>query len=67
MSLATMDKMVEEIKVYNDQLSAYVGYRDFPNIFIIRDPCSKTPSGGNDKDFVPLFTYQGKEKINSKR
>uniref|UniRef100_A0A1I8NVM9 Queuine tRNA-ribosyltransferase accessory subunit 2 n=1 Tax=Stomoxys calcitrans TaxID=35570 RepID=A0A1I8NVM9_STOCA len=66
MSLATMDHMKEALGQYKGSgggLSEYVGYKDYPTILTIRDPCELMPSGSNDKDMVPLFTRRGKETL----
>lgn len=62
MSLATMDHMLEALGQFKGGgLSGFVGYKGYPTILTIRDPCELMPSGFNDKDIVPLFTRHGKK------
>ncbi|KAM7355618.1 queuine tRNA-ribosyltransferase accessory subunit 2 [Cochliomyia hominivorax] len=64
MSLATMDHMKEALNHFKGgSLAAFVGFKGFPTILTIRDPCELMPSGLNDKDIVPLFTRRGKEPL----
>ncbi|XP_036319646.1 queuine tRNA-ribosyltransferase accessory subunit 2-like [Rhagoletis pomonella] len=59
--------MTDSVKLFNDSLSAYVGYPECLSLLMVRDPCEVTPSGYNDKNTVPLFTRRGKEKLDPKR
>lgn len=67
LSLATMDHMAEALTLYNGSLGSYVGFKDYPNLLTLRDPCETMPSGMNDKDIVPLFTRRGKEPLTAKK
>ncbi|XP_075160426.1 queuine tRNA-ribosyltransferase accessory subunit 2 [Haematobia irritans] len=68
MSLSTMDHMKEALSLYGGKgLSEYVGFKDYPTVLTIRDPCEQMPSGSNDKDMVPLFTRRGKETLTPKK
>ncbi|XP_037939356.1 queuine tRNA-ribosyltransferase accessory subunit 2 [Teleopsis dalmanni] len=67
MSLANTDSMAESLKLFKDSVSAYVGYKHYPVLLMIRDPCEITPSGFNDKDMVPLYTRRGKEALTATR
>lgn len=68
MSLATMDHMKEALShSKGGGLSAFVGFKDYPTILTIRDPCEQMPAGSNDKDMVPLFTRRGKETMTAKK
>ncbi|XP_065361245.1 queuine tRNA-ribosyltransferase accessory subunit 2 [Calliphora vicina] len=64
MSLATMDHMREALNHFKGGgVSGFVGFKDYPTILTIRDPCELAPSGFNEKDIVPLFTRRGKEPL----
>ncbi|XP_030385269.1 queuine tRNA-ribosyltransferase accessory subunit 2 [Scaptodrosophila lebanonensis] len=67
LTLSTMDQMAESLLQYPSGLSAYVGYPGYPNVLLFRDPCETTPSGGNDRDVVPLYTRHGKGSITAQR
>ncbi|XP_039489033.1 queuine tRNA-ribosyltransferase accessory subunit 2 [Drosophila santomea] len=70
-TLSTMDHMTESLTHWNSGggrgLSDYVGLPGHLNILMLRDPCETTPSGGNDRDILPLFTRRGKESLSSER
>lgn len=64
MSLATMDHMKEALSHFKGGgVSTFVGFKDYPTLLTVRDPCELMPSGYNDKDMVPLFTRRGKEPL----
>lgn len=68
MSLATMDHMKEALALFKGGgVSEFVGYKDFPSLLTIRDPCELMPSGFNDKDIIPLFTRRGKEPLTAQK
>ncbi|XP_005184760.1 queuine tRNA-ribosyltransferase accessory subunit 2 [Musca domestica] len=67
MSLATMDHMKEALTLFKGGLSGFVGFKDYPTVLTIRDPCETMPNGSNDKDIVPLFTRRGKETISPEK
>uniref|UniRef100_A0A1A9WTA6 Queuine tRNA-ribosyltransferase accessory subunit 2 n=1 Tax=Glossina brevipalpis TaxID=37001 RepID=A0A1A9WTA6_9MUSC len=71
LSLATMDHMSEALTEFKadgvNELSTYIGYKDYLTFLTIRDPCEKTPSRWNDKDVVPLFTRRGKIAITASK
>ncbi|XP_050332956.1 queuine tRNA-ribosyltransferase accessory subunit 2 [Bactrocera neohumeralis] len=62
-SLSTINHMTESLKLFNGTLGAYVGYPECLSLLLIRDTCTTTPSGHNDKDIMPLFTRRGKEML----
>eukprot|EP00099_Drosophila_melanogaster_P021178 NP_648320.1 uncharacterized protein Dmel_CG3434 [Drosophila melanogaster] len=70
-TLSTMEQMTEALTHWNSGggrgLSDYVGLPGHLNILLLRDPCETTPSGGNDRDILPLFTRRGKESLSSER
>lgn len=62
-SLSTINHMTESLKLFKDTLGAYMGYPECLSLLVIRDTCTATPSGHNDKDTMPLFTRRGKEML----
>uniref|UniRef100_A0A0A1XFN4 Queuine tRNA-ribosyltransferase accessory subunit 2 n=1 Tax=Zeugodacus cucurbitae TaxID=28588 RepID=A0A0A1XFN4_ZEUCU len=66
-SLSTIDHMTESLKLFNGTFGAYVGYPECLSLLLVRDACTTTPSGHNDKDTVPLFTRRGKEMLTTTR
>ncbi|EDW40867.1 queuine tRNA-ribosyltransferase accessory subunit 2 [Drosophila sechellia] len=70
-TLSTMEQMTEALTHWNSGggrgLSDYVGLPGHLNILLLRDPCETTPSGGNDRDILPLFTRRGKESLSAER
>ncbi|EDW18674.1 queuine tRNA-ribosyltransferase accessory subunit 2 [Drosophila mojavensis] len=67
LTLCTMDQMAESLAQWNRSLGAYVGYPEYNTLLLLRDPCEATPTGGNDRDVVPLFTRRGKESLTAER
>ncbi|EDW69339.1 queuine tRNA-ribosyltransferase accessory subunit 2 [Drosophila virilis] len=67
LTLSTMDQMSESLAQWNRSLSDYVGYPGYNTLLLLRDPCETTPTGGNDRDVVPLFTRHGKESLTAAR
>uniref|UniRef100_A0A0K8UCF5 Queuine tRNA-ribosyltransferase accessory subunit 2 n=1 Tax=Bactrocera latifrons TaxID=174628 RepID=A0A0K8UCF5_BACLA len=62
-SLSTINHMTESLKLFDGTLGAYVGYPQCLSLLLVRDTCTTTPSGHNDKDIIPLFTRRGKEML----
>ena len=68
MSLATMDHMKEALSHFKGGgVSDFVGFKGYPTLLTIRDPCELMPSGYNDKDIIPLFTRRGKEPLTAEK
>lgn len=67
LTLSTMDQMSESLAQWNRSLSDYVGYPGYNTLLLLRDPCETTPTGGNDRDVVPLFTRHGKDSLTAAR
>ncbi|KAH8378922.1 hypothetical protein KR009_002105 [Drosophila setifemur] len=69
-TLSTMDQMAEALAQWNNQdrgVSDYVGFPGHQNVLLLRDPCENTPSGGNDRDVLPLFTRRGRGSLTAER
>ena len=67
LSLATMLRMVEPSSRFKGGISEFIGFKGFPTMLVLHDPCEPLPTGHNDKDVVPIFTRHGKEQITAKR
>ncbi|KAH8375553.1 hypothetical protein KR200_002486 [Drosophila serrata] len=69
-TLSTMDQMAEALAQWNSGdrgVSDFVGFPGNLNVLLLRDPCETTPSGGNDRDILPLFTRRGRESLTPER
>ncbi|ALC43411.1 CG3434 [Drosophila busckii] len=67
LTLCSMDQMAESLGQWSRSLCDYVGYPGQSTLLLLRDPCEATPTGGNDRDVVPMFTRRGKEALTAKR